>query len=132
MPRADATFTLPRWEETAWDEVLDLPTLKRAVIETTYQGDLQGEGRLRYLLMYRNDDTARYVGMERVTGTLDGQRGTFVLEHRGGFDDGRATSNLRIVEGSGTGDLTGIAGNGEAITREEPPYSITLEYQFPD
>jgi hypothetical protein len=51
-----------------------------------------------------------YVAMEKVTGTLDGRKGSFVLQHTGTMKGGTAEMSVTVVPDSGTDALTGIAG----------------------
>lgn len=54
--------------------------------------------------------SAGYVVMERVTGTLHGQRGSFVLQHSGTMNRGTPTLVIFVVPDSGTEELTGLSG----------------------
>ena len=54
--------------------------------------------------------SAGYVAMERVTGTLDGRKGSFVLQHSGLMDRGAKQLVIRVVPDSGVGDLVGLRG----------------------
>ena len=54
-----------------------------------------------------------FVARERIEGALDGHEGTFVLEHRGSMSEGHpVVMEATVVQGSGTGALTGITGSG--------------------
>jgi len=54
--------------------------------------------------------SAGYVALERVTGTIDGKTGTFVLQHSGTMTRGALELRVTVVPDSGTGELAGIAG----------------------
>lgn len=56
---------------------------------------------------------------------------SFVLEHIGTYTDGIAKAKCRVVLGAGTGDLSGLRGEGsfEAAGREAP---MSLDYEFVD
>ncbi len=56
----------------------------------TYTGDIEGEGQVEYLMMYRSDGSATFVGLERVVGRIGGKTGTFVLQRTGIFESGQA------------------------------------------
>ena len=51
-----------------------------------------------------------YVAIERVTGTLDGRSGRFVLHHRGVMTRGEPHLSVTVTPDSATGDLTGLTG----------------------
>ena len=127
---AKATFALNAWDEKPYNEMNGLPKLTRVSVTKSYQGDVTGEGKLEYLMMYRDDGSASFLGLERVVGSVGGRSGSFVLEHSGTFKGGVATVTLLVVTGSGTGDLRGLRGNGEFAVGHQPPYSMTLDYDF--
>jgi hypothetical protein len=68
--------------------------------------------------------------MEQVTGTLHGRRGSFALQHFGSMQDGKFELNVRVVPGSGTGELDGIAGDLTIII-ESGRHSYSFEYTLP-
>ena len=53
--------------------------------------------------------------------TLDGRSGSFVLRLGGGFEGGAARTTWTVVEGSGTGDLAGLQGEGGYVARQGEP-----------
>ena len=117
-----ATFEIATWDEapvTEWEG----GKLTRATVAKRYEGDLEGEAVLEYLMAYGPDGTAAFVGMERVTGTAGGRRGALVLRQVGTFADGAAKASLTVVGGSG--DLAGAGGEGDMIA--DPSGRITLE-----
>ena len=81
-------------------------------------------------MMYRDDGSASFIGLERVVGTVGGRSGSFVPQHSGTFKEGVATTTLVVVPGSGSGDLRGLRGNGEFVVGHQQPYSMTLDYDF--
>jgi hypothetical protein len=127
---AKATFALNAWDEKPYNEMSGLPKLTRVSVTKTYQGEITGEGKLEYLMMYRDDGSASFLGLERVVGSVGGRSGSFVLQHSGTFKGGVATVTLLVVPGSGTGDLRGLGGNGEFAVGHQQPYSMTLDYDF--
>jgi hypothetical protein len=127
--RATGKVDIKSWNEETTRELEGGRKLTRASITCAYSGAIDGESSLEYLMVYRPDGTATYVGLEHVSGTLGGKRGGFVVEHTGEWRDNAAHTTLTIVPGSGTGQLEGISGQGSAnATRDELPY--TLEYQL--
>ena len=127
---AKATFALNAWDEKPYNEMNGVPKLTRASVTKSYQGDITGEGKLEYLMMYRDDGSASFVGLERVVGSVGGRSGSLVLQHTGAFKEGVATVTLVVVPGSGTGDLRGLRGEGKFAVGHQPPYSMTLNYDF--
>src|SRR5471032_1004996 len=74
--------------------------------------------------------SAGYVALERVTGTLQGRKGSFVLQHSGTMNRGAPTLVLTVVPDSGTGELAGLSGS-MAIIIDQGKHSYTMDYQLP-
>src|SRR6266567_7639930 len=128
--QAKATFGIKSWDERPFNEMNGTPKLTRASVTKAYQGDITGEGKLEYLMMYRDDGSASLIGLERVVGSVGGRSGSFVLQHSGTFKEGVATVTLVVVPDSGTGDLRGLRGDGKFAVGHQPPYCMTLDYDF--
>ncbi len=124
------TFRVEEWNEELISEVTDGPTIKRAKVLKRYSGEIEGEGVVSYLFLYNTPEQADIHGFERFTGTVDGKRGTFVLEHKGEFINGKADIMQTIVSKSGTEELRGIEGHirFEAGMAEE--YPIVLKHHL--
>lgn len=71
-----------------------------------------------------------YVAMEKVTGTLDGRKGSFVLQHSGTMKGGAAELTVTVVPDSGTDELTGIDGK-MTIQISAGKHSYDFEYTLP-
>jgi hypothetical protein len=128
--RATATFEVKGWDETPYNEVEGLAKLTRASVAKSYQGDIEGAGTLEYLMVYRPDGSANFVGLERIVGRLAGRAGSFVLQHSGTFEGGTAKVTWLVVPGSGTGELRGLRGEGGFASGHAQRYPITLDYEF--
>ena len=74
--------------------------------------------------------TAGYVAIEQVTGTLHGRTGSFALQHFGTMVDNKFDLKVKVVPGSGTGDLTGIAGT-MTIKIASGKHSYQFDYTLP-
>jgi hypothetical protein len=100
----------------------------RLVLEKQFHGDLEAESTGQMLGAGSPDEgSAGYVAMEVVTGTLDGRRGSFVLQHLGSMSDGTMDLKVQVVPGSGTDELAGLSGD-MTITIEGDRHSYELEY----
>ncbi|MFQ5526452.1 MAG: DUF3224 domain-containing protein [Thermoanaerobaculia bacterium] len=128
--QASATFVIKSWEENPIDETEEGIGLMRAEVSKSYEGDLEGEGRVEYQMMYRDDGSASFVGLERFTGTQAGRKGSFVFEHRGTFEEGVVKSVWHVVLGSGTGKLAGLQGEVAFAAGHADSYPISLDYDF--
>ena len=128
--RATGTFTIKGWDEQPYAEAEGAPKLTHARVVTTYGGELDGEGTAGLLMAYDQADAA-YAGYERVVGSLGGRSGSFVLRLDGGFEDGAARTTWTVVEGTGTGDLTGLRGKGGYLAKQgEPEVAYELRWSL--
>ena len=117
---ASGTFTIKGWDEQPWAEADEAPKLTHARVTCAYHGDLEGEGTSGLLMLYDQAD-ATYAGYERVVGSLGGRSGSFVLRLAGGFADGAATTTWTVAEGTGTGELAGLRGEGGYVANHGEP-----------
>lgn len=127
---AHGRFAIKTWEEKPFGEGKDLPKLTRASVTKSFTGDLEGEGQVEYLMMYRADGSATFVGLERVVGRLAGRAGSFVLQRSGVFEGGVAKETYSVVAGSGTGDLRGLRAEGTSAVGHGMEHPITLTYEL--
>src|SRR5207247_5730713 len=119
-------FTIKSWDEKPYSEGQDLPKLTRAAVTKTFTGDIAGEGHVEYLMMYRGDGSATFVGLERVVGHVAGEAGSFVLQRTGVFESGAAKESYFVIPGSGTGELRGQRGGGTSSVGEGTTHRTTL------
>ncbi|HEX5224169.1 MAG TPA: DUF3224 domain-containing protein [Solirubrobacteraceae bacterium] len=125
-----ATFKIDSWDEQPYVENDDGSKLTRAHVEQTFEGDIAGQGEVEWLMCYRPDETADYVGLQRIVGRVGERSGSLVLISTGTFDGTEAKGPLTIVRGSGTGELEGIAGDGELRAPMGSQPSVELDYRF--
>jgi hypothetical protein len=100
-------------------------------IDKQFSGDLQASS-LGEMLSAMGDvaGSAGYVAMERVTGSLHGRAGSFVLQHTGTMHRGAPQLSVSVVPDSGTGELAGLSGS-MAIQIEQGRHSYTFDYSLP-
>jgi hypothetical protein len=89
----------------------------RLFLDKQIQGDLEGESQGEMMgTETQVKGSAGYVAVERVTGTLHGKRGSFVLQHKSTMRKGADFKmDITVVPDSGTDELTGIAGTFNII-----------------
>ena len=105
--------------------------LERMSADKQYRGDLDGVGNGQMLAARTPvKDSAAYVAVERVRGTLQGRTGSFVLLHRGVMDRGVQSLTVTVVPDSGTDQLVGLAGTMD-ITIIDGKHFYDLEYTLP-
>jgi Protein of unknown function (DUF3224) len=127
---ANSRFAIKSWDEKPYSEGPDQPKLTRGTVMKTYTGDIAGEGHVEYLMMYRSDGSAAFVGLERVIGQLAGKTGSFVLQRTGTFENGVATEHYSVISGSGTGELRGLSGEGTSAVGHGLEHPVTLNYEL--
>ena len=91
--------------ENAYVELEGDAKLTRASVGQGFTGDLEGEGSVEWLMCYREDKTAEFVGLQRFVGRLGSRSGSFVMRTQGSFDGSEAKGSLTVVAGSGTQEL---------------------------
>jgi hypothetical protein len=80
-------------------------------LDKQFHGDLEAISKGQMLAaMSSVPGSGGYVAMERVTGTLKGRSGTFVLQHSGTMTRGVPQMTVSVVPDSATGQLAGLAG----------------------
>jgi hypothetical protein len=103
----DVTLT-PQTPDGKYEDAM----LGRFTIDKHYQGDLEATGVGQMLTGgTRVRGSAGYVAIERVSGTLHGKRGSFVLQHIGTMSHGDFRLSVTVIPDSGTDELTGITGS---------------------
>ena len=83
----------------------------RMGLEKTFSGDLSGTSRGQMIAAGTAvEGSGAYVALERVTGSLHGRTGSFMMMHNGTMKAGAYEMRITVVPDSGTEDLTGLAG----------------------
>jgi hypothetical protein len=114
------------------DEKVGDPTVGRMSIDKQFHGDLEGTGKGQMLVTGTEvQGSAGYVAMERVSGTLDGHKGTFALQHSGTMTRGAPQLSVTVVPDSGTGQLIGLAGK-MTIDIVDGKHLYKFEYTLPE
>ena len=103
----------------------------RLTIDKQFHGDLEATSK-GHMLAFTTEvqGSAGYVAMERVTGTMSGRSGSFVLQHSGAMNRGETLLVLTVVPDSGTGQLVGLTGK-MAISIVDKRHFYQFEYTLP-
>ena len=128
--RANAVITVHTYEPAAYDEQAQGPALSRIHVEESFSGDITGDGVVEFLQAAREDGSASFVGIERVTGTVAGRSGTFLLQDAGTVDGNVVNGDWFVIPGSGTGDLAGLRGEGGFRANLGEGAQVHLDYWF--
>ena len=127
---AQGTFAVTSWDEATYEELESGGKLTKARVAFGFSGDLEGQGDWDALMCYRDDGTAAFTGFQRTTGKVGGRQGSFVLRADGTFEGGVARSTWQVVDGSGSGELSGLRGTGEAVADGGLGGTFRLEYEL--
>ena len=86
-------------------------TLGRMSIDKQFHGAIEATSKGEMLSASTSvKGSAGYVAIERVTGTLNGKNGSFVLQHYATMTRGAPQLTITVVPDSGTGELEGLSG----------------------
>jgi len=130
VTRAEAVITVHKYEPTAYDEPTDGPALTRIHVEESFSGDIEGDGVVEFLQASRADGSASFVGLERITGTVAGRTGTFLLQDAGTVAGNIVSGTWFVVPGSGTDQLAGFRGEGAFRANLGEGAQVSLDYRF--
>jgi hypothetical protein len=119
-----ARFEISGWEET---ELPNLPgeIAYGAKMRKTFTEGIDGTSEGLFIASGSDEGSRAYVAVERITGTLpDGRSGAFTVHH-GGLESSPETWFGHIVPGTGTGELTELAGSAK-ISHDETGAFFTI------
>lgn len=106
--------------------------LARMSIAKQFHGDLEATSAGEMLSAgTATKGSAGYVAIERVSGTLAGRNGTFILQHSATMNRGVPSLSITVVPDSGTGELAGLSGAMNIIIAEGGRHSYDFEYTLP-
>ena len=130
MQRAAGTFDVKLAPQPLADATADA-MLARLSLDKQFHGDLEGTSRGEMLSAGTAvKGSAGYVAIERVTGTLNGRKGSFVLQHSGTMNRGIPQLSVMVVPDSGTDGLAGLAGT-MTIDITGGRHAYVFEYSLP-
>jgi hypothetical protein len=125
--RASGTFEVKLTAQGTDDKSVDA-TIGRMSIDKQFHGDLEATTKGEMLSAVTSvKGSAGYVAMERVSGTLHGRSGAFVLQHSGTMTRSAPQLSVTVVPDSGTGQLAGLAGKMD-IKIADGKHSYTFDY----
>ena len=128
---ARGTFEVSMTPAAADDAAQDT-SLGRFILDKQFHGDLEATSRGQMLTAGAAvPNSAGYVAIERVTGTLAGRNGAFTLQHTGLMTRGAPELTIIVVPDSGADQLAGLAGS-LTITNDAGAHSYDLAYTLPE
>jgi hypothetical protein len=110
------TFEVKIQPQTADNPPAQASGLGRLSLDKRFQGDLEATGQGEMLASGDGTKSGAYVAIEKVTGTLHGRSGSFVMVHRALMVQGTPQEwTVVVVPDSGTGALEGLSGSMQII-----------------
>lgn len=110
---------------------VDDNSVGRYSIDKQFHGDLEATSKGEMLSGAGSvKGNGGYVAIERVSGTLHGLTGTFLLQHNGTMQNGAYHMNVVVVPDSGIGQLAGLEGRMEIIIKDGK-HSYDFAYTLP-
>ena len=104
--------------------------LGRLTIDKRFHGELEAISKGEMLATQTEvKGSAAYVALERVTGTLKGRSGSFVLQHCATMNRGKPASSVTVVPDSGTGELKGLTGKMNIIVAPDGAHSYEFDFR---
>ena len=129
MAKATGTFDITSFNEDTYEDRGEGAKLTHAWGDQAFSCDIEGSGQVHWLMSYRPDRTARYVGLQRIRGEIGGRKGSFIIEATGDFDGAASRGSWSVIPSSGTDDLKGITGTGTFEAPGGPKATYALDYE---
>jgi hypothetical protein len=127
---ATSAFIITGWEPTTIDD-RDGVSLTRTKVSKTFTGDLEGTSVAELLMAGAPlNDSAAYVGFERIEGKLNGRSGSFILHHNAVSAHGEQSATWTIMANSGTGELQGLSGAAHIVIDADGGHTLALDYDL--
>ncbi len=101
----------------------------RMVLNKVYSGGMDGTGVGQMISKRTDNGVAVYAAIEVFEGSIAGKQGAFTLIHNGYMSSETQSLEVRIIEGSGSGELENISG-GLNINQEAGGHNYELQYHL--
>jgi hypothetical protein len=130
MLSATGTFdvkTIPQPPE----EAAGGDAIGRLLLDKQFHGELEAKS-VGTMLGARSavQGSAGYVAIEKLTGSLKGRSGSFLLLHSGVMNRGAMEQSVSVIPDSGEGELAGISGR-MTIEIKDGAHHYRLDYNLP-
>ncbi|HZS26242.1 MAG TPA: DUF3224 domain-containing protein [Candidatus Angelobacter sp.] len=129
---ATGSFDVKMTPQKPDNPVEEAANIARMTGDKQWHGDLEGASKVEMLSTGDPRSSAVYVALERVTGTIKGRSGSFVLHHTGIMHRGNPALTILVAPDSGTGQLTGLTGKMTINIALDGKHSYDFEYTLPE
>lgn len=111
MNSASGTFEVKLAPQQADNDAARKAGVARMTLEKQFSGDLNASSSGEMLACGDGTTSGAYVAIEKVTGSLSGRKGSFMLVHHGLMSRGTSQNwMVTVVPDSGTDELKGLIG----------------------
>jgi hypothetical protein len=128
MSTASGTLDVDFSDETFDDR--DGTQLARRRLRKVFTGDIDGESHGEFLLAIAPDGAAAYVGLDRVTATIAGRSGNFVLVHNATRSRTSESASISVLVNSATAGLQGLRGDMTIAITPAGAHTYTFDYDI--
>lgn len=101
----------------------------RMLINKKYTGDVEGTGTGQMISKRTDRGVAIYSAIEEFEGSVNGKAGSFTLIHNGYMSSEKQSLEIKILQGSGGGELVNISGSMEII-QKDGEHEFVLNYEM--
>jgi len=113
VTRAKATTVVHMYDAAVYDDPKEGPHLIKGHLEESFTGDIEGDGVVDTLQAVDvSEGSSIFVGIERVKGKIGVETGSFLLQVAGTVERKIVSCDWFVIQGSGTGQLAGLRGEG--------------------
>lgn len=126
---AEATVTVHDSHSAPFDQGAG-PVLSELRLNETFAGDIDGQLSVRAFEVRSGKKHGSLVSMQRFVGKLGHRKGTFLLQGSEIVENGSIKATWFVVSGSGTGELSGLRGEGGFTGEFGKGSHATLDYWF--
>ena len=129
ISKATGSFTVKLELQPASAQA-DAAVIGRRTLDKQFHGDLEASSCGEMLaVMTAIEGSMAYVALEKVTGSLLGKHGSFVLQHASQMIRGKPFQSIRVVPDSGSDELLGLEGEMQIDIRDGEHF-YNFEYNF--
>jgi hypothetical protein len=130
MNTAKGTFEVKLAPQAADNDAARKAGIARMSLDKQFSGDLQGTSSGEMLAAGDGTTSGAYVAIEKVTGTLAGRNGSFMLAHHALMNQGSSQAwMVTVIPDSGTDQLKGLSGTMKIVI-EKGKHSYELTYEL--
>ncbi len=130
MAKANGSFQITSFNEDTYEDRGDKAKLTHAWGDQTFSGDIEGDGQVHWLMSYRPDGTATYVGLQRSKAPSVGAAARWSSTHPASSTEQHHAANGRSFRGPGSDGLKGITGSGTFEAPGGPKATYELDYEL--